>query len=58
MCGPFLTGSFWWIFPLVGMLMCLGLFIFLSRFARSGESFMCMRPPHWRAGRPGPETGG
>lgn len=31
MCGPMLWG-FWWIFPLMGFLMCLGFMVF--HFAR------------------------
>ena len=40
MCGPFLTGSFWWIFPLVGMLMCLGL-LSSSLASRAAEKASC-----------------
>lgn len=42
MCGPFLFGSFWWIVPLVGMLMCLGFLIIASRFSTVVHGGMCM----------------
>ncbi len=38
MCGPFL-GGFWWIFPLVGFLVCLG---FMLTVCRSGRARMCL----------------
>ncbi len=39
MCGLFFWGL-WWIFPLVGFLMCLGFIAF--RFLGDGRGFMCM----------------
>ncbi|HYT66695.1 MAG TPA: hypothetical protein VEL51_09770, partial [Vicinamibacterales bacterium] len=39
MCGPLFLG-FWWIFALVGFLMCLGFMAF--RFLGTGRGFMCM----------------
>jgi hypothetical protein len=42
MCGLFLFGSYWWIFPLAGMLICLTFLIVMSRFAGTGGGFMCM----------------
>ena len=38
MCGPLLWG-FWWILPLVGMVMCLG---FMAFRLGTGHGFMCM----------------
>lgn len=53
MCGPLLWG-FWWIFPLVGFLICL---VMAFGFASAGRGFMCMgghRAGHsTAAGRPG-----
>ena len=39
MCGPFFLG-FWWIFPLVAFVMCLGFMLF--RLLGPGHGFMCM----------------
>jgi hypothetical protein len=44
--GPFLFGSYWWIFPLLGMLICLGFLIFLARFASTGRGCMWMGGHH------------
>lgn len=41
MCGP-LLGGFWWIFPLVGFLLCLGFMLTGFRSARTGRGCMCM----------------
>jgi hypothetical protein len=47
MCGPFLLASNWWIFPLVGMLICLGFLIFMARFASNA----------WRVNDPPVQSG-
>jgi hypothetical protein len=42
MCGPLIWGAawgFWWIFPVIGLLMC---FVMMFRFARSGGGCMGM----------------
>lgn len=41
MCGPLLS-AYWWIFPLMGFLMCLGFVVVAFRFASTGRGFMCM----------------
>jgi hypothetical protein len=41
MCGPLVWG-FWWIFPLMGFLMCLGFLVMALRFASKGRGFRCM----------------
>ncbi len=41
LCGPFVWG-FWWVFPLIALVMCLGCLIMALRFARSGRRFGCM----------------
>ncbi len=56
--GPFLLGSFWWIFPLAGMLMCLAFAIFAFRFASAGEGFMCMGGHQGGRKHQAPETRG
>lgn len=44
MCGLFLFGSFWWVFPLIAMLMCLGFMAF--GFAGTRHGSMCMGGHH------------
>ncbi len=56
MCGPLLFGSVWWAFPLVGMLICLGLMIFFARFASKGAGFGCMGGHHAERRREAAET--
>jgi hypothetical protein len=34
--------GFWWIFPLMGMLMCLAVAVVAVRFIATGRGFMCM----------------
>jgi hypothetical protein len=41
MCGPLLWG-FWWIFPLMGLLVCLGFLVMAFRSAKRGRGFGCM----------------
>jgi uncharacterized membrane protein (DUF4010 family) len=38
MCGPLFWGV-WWIFPLIGFLLCLGIIAF--RFLGTGRGFTC-----------------
>lgn len=42
MCGALLWGASWWIFPLVGLLMCLGFLITAFRFRSLRLGCMCM----------------
>ena len=43
MCGPWLSGwGFWGIFPLIGLLLCLGIFLVAFRCAGTGHRFGCM----------------
>ncbi len=42
MCGLFLWG-FWWVFPLIALVMCLGCLIMMAlRFGSTGRGFGCM----------------
>ena len=41
MCGPLLWG-FWWIFPVIGLAMCLVMILFAS----TGRGCMCMGRHH------------
>ncbi len=41
MCGPFLWG-FWWVFPLIALVMCLGCLIMAFGFGGTGRRFGCM----------------
>jgi hypothetical protein len=34
--------GFWWILPLIGLLICLGLLVAAFRFMSTGRGFMCM----------------
>jgi hypothetical protein len=34
--------SFWWIFPLIGMLVCLTFFVMMVRVMVTGRGAMCM----------------
>jgi hypothetical protein len=34
--------SFWWILPLIGMLVCAAFFFLMMRGLASGRGFMCM----------------
>ncbi len=34
--------AFWWIFPVMGLLICLGFVVIAVRFASTGRGFMCM----------------
>jgi hypothetical protein len=34
--------GFWWIFPLIGVLVCLAFLIMTIRFVSGGRGFMCM----------------
>jgi hypothetical protein len=46
MCGLFLFGSYWWIVPLAGMLICLAFLIFACRLAGTAGGVMCMSDHH------------
>ena len=35
-------GGFWWIFPLIGLLVCLAFLVMAVRFMTTGRGFMCM----------------
>ena len=41
MWGPF-TAGFWWMFPLMGLVMFLGCLLMMFRSVRTGRGFMCM----------------
>lgn len=41
MCGAFL-GGVWWVFPLIGFVMCAGFMLVMFLFARTGRGWMCM----------------
>jgi hypothetical protein len=49
MCGAFLTGV-WWVFPLIGFLLCLGFMVVAFRFARTGRGCLCMGGPRGNVG--------
>ncbi len=34
--------AFWWVFPLLGFLVCLGFLVMMIRAMRSGAGVMCM----------------
>jgi len=34
--------AFWWIFPLVGLFVCLAFLVMAVRFMSTGRGFMCM----------------
>jgi hypothetical protein len=34
--------GFWWIFPLVGLFVCLAFLVMAFRFMSTGRGFMCM----------------
>ena len=34
--------GFWWIFPLMGLVMCLAFAVMAFRFIATGRGFMCM----------------
>ena len=38
--------GFWWIFPLIGMLLCLTFLALAVRFAVTGRGVMCMAGGH------------
>jgi hypothetical protein len=46
MWGPGPWGApmwgFWWIFPLIGVLVCLAMMFVAFRFMSTGRGFMCM----------------
>jgi len=44
MMGP--TGAFWWIFPVMGFLICLFFMVAMMRMMSGGGRFMCMGPHH------------
>jgi uncharacterized membrane protein len=44
MMGP--MGAFWWIFPVMGFLVCLFFMIAMVRMMSGGGRFMCMGPHH------------
>lgn len=46
--GPWMgpMWGFWWIFPLLGLLICLVVVIAAVRTMTSGGRFMCMGPHH------------
>jgi hypothetical protein len=35
-------GGFWWIFPLIGALICLAFLVVMVRLVSTGRGFMCM----------------
>ncbi len=41
MCGAFLTGV-WWVFPLIGFVICAGFMLVMFLFARTGRGCMSM----------------
>ncbi len=43
MCGAFLFGAFWWVVPLAGLLICLGLALVCVRHAGRGSMCGCGR---------------
>ena len=44
--GPWMgpMWGFWWIFPVLGLLICLFFVIAMVRMMSGGGHFMCMRP--------------
>lgn len=44
--GPWMTPmwGFWWIFPVIGLLICLFFVVAVVRTIASGAHFMCMGP--------------
>jgi len=38
--------GFWWIFPVIGLLICLFFVIAMARMIGGGGRFMCMGPHH------------
>ena len=46
--GPWMgpMGGFWWIFPLMGLLVCLFFLIAMTRMMGRGGPFACMGPRH------------
>ncbi len=44
MCGPLFWGfgGFWWVFPLIALVMCLGCLIMMFGLAGTGPRFGCM----------------
>ena len=36
--------GFWWIFPVVGLAICLMFFVMMARAVSGGGRFMCMGP--------------
>ena len=54
MCGPFFWG-FWWIFPLVGFLICLGFMAF--RLLSAGGGFVCMGSHRLASAKPAESHG-
>ena len=45
--------SFWWIVPLLGMLLCLTFMVLAARFLVTGRGLMCMGGGHGTAQDPG-----
>ena len=41
MWGAFLSGG-WWVFPLIGFVICAGFMLVAFRFGRTGRGCMCM----------------
>jgi len=46
--GPWMgpMWGFWWIFPVIGLLICLFFLIVVVRVIGGGGRFMCMGPHH------------
>jgi uncharacterized membrane protein len=46
--GPWMgpMWGFWWIFPVIGLLICLFFMIAMVRMMSRGGRFMCMGPHH------------
>ncbi len=44
MCGAFLSGV-WWVFPLVGFVICAGFMLVMFLFARTGRGCIGMGGP-------------
>jgi hypothetical protein len=41
MCAAFLSGV-WWVFPLIGFVICAGFMLVAFRYGRGGRGWMCM----------------
>ena len=63
MCGPGWWGAWmggiWWIFPLVGLIVCLAFVFMAFRFLMTGRGCMCMSAHRSVGSQPGvaPDAG-